>query len=236
MPPPTAQVPLQQPSVQQPPPPAAAPPAARTPANDQTDLVRKAQNDLRQQKQPSSGRNSANRSINNATTSLENVQRAMGELHIRENGRGRGPSIRAGDMSIPTDEFDFASSNARFNKVHTTDDSESDQQVAEDASGKSTEKDGAYNPKASFFDSLGSSQANNEPIPYGGRGGGRGGRRGGFKREEERQKNVATFGEPGGGPGLLGPGAYVPGWRGNRRGQGRGGRRGMPRPNNVGSQ
>jgi protein LSM14 len=33
------------------------------------------------------------------------------------------------------------------------------------------------------------------------------------RREEERERNVATFGEPGG-LGLMGPGAYVGGWVG----------------------
>jgi protein LSM14 len=47
------------------------------------------------------------------------------------------------------------------------------------------------------------------------------------RREEEREKNVATFGEPGG-VGLMGPGAYVGGYGGygRRGGRGRGGRRG----------
>ena len=48
------------------------------------------------------------------------------------------------------------------------------------------------------------------------------------KREEERERNVATFGEPGG-VGLMGPGAYVGGWGGyGRRGGGRGRRGGAP--------
>ena len=50
------------------------------------------------------------------------------------------------------------------------------------------------------------------------------------RREEEREKNVATFGEPGG-VGLLGPNAYVGGY--GRRGGPRGGRRGGARRNVV---
>ncbi len=153
----------------------------------------------------------------------------MGELRVgsaQETSRTRPPAIQAGDMSIPVTEFDFARSNARFDKV------DGESVVSEErGSGKSGERETAYNPKASFFDTLGSTQNGAEEVAVGGRGGGRGrgNRRGGSKREEERQKNVATFGEPGGGPGLMGRGAYV-GWRGNRRGQGRGVRRGTPRP------
>jgi protein LSM14 len=184
---------------------------------------------------------------------MENVQRAMGELRVTNgdgpadikeglNGRrGKGPIIRAGDITIPTSEFDFAKANARFDKTalgssHTNSeeditnpsDTESKSQATKEPS---TPTDKAYNPKASFFDSLGSGsqKSEKEQVTRGGRGGR--GRRGSSRREEERQRNVATFGEPGGGPGLMGPGAYVPGWGGSgRRGQGRGGRRGVPRP------
>jgi len=192
--------------------------------------------------------------VDTATTGMENVQRAMGELRVSNgdgtnapkegtNGRrGRGPVIRAGDINIPTAEFDFAKANARFDKValsNSAENSDDDATNPSDTENKSkpsksspapTDR-GAYNPKASFFDSLG---ANARPAevpqpPRGGRGSRRG--RGSSRREEERQRNVATFGEPGGGPGLMGPGAYVAGWGGSgRRGQGRGGRRGGPRP------
>src|ERR1700761_7886328 len=65
------------------------------------------------------------RQFNGADTGMENVQRAMGELRTspegaNQNRRGRGgvSTIRAGEMSIPFVEFDFQSSNARFDKVH----------------------------------------------------------------------------------------------------------------------
>ena len=90
----------------------------------------------------------------------------------------------------------------------------------------------AYNPQKSFFDSL-SSGTPPAPSGGGGRRGGRGGRGGAGaggrnRREEERERNVATFGEPGG-VGLMGPGAYVGGWGGyGRRGGGGRPRRGGP--------
>jgi len=202
---------------------------------------------------PSNARtNQRPNAIDAATTGMENVQRAMGELRVSNgevqgpkegsNGRrGRASVIRAGDISIPTAEFDFAKANARFDKAalgasHENSEDEatnpSDSEANKPKSPKeSNSNEKAYNPKASFFDSLGSIQRQNDIVhaPRGARGPRRG--RGSSRREEERQRNVATFGEPGGGPGLMGPGAYVPGYGGSgRRGQGRGGRRGAPRP------
>jgi len=190
----------------------------------------------------------APRQFNGADTGMENVQRAMGELRTTPEGanhnrRGRGgvSTIRAGEMSIPSVEFDFETSNARFDKVHEDSDGDNtnpseDGEVAEGPA-KTPDTEKAYNPKASFFDSLSSgaarpplAQRENVPQGRGGPGGARG-RRGGNRREEERQRNVATFGEPGGGPGLMGPGAYIAGWGSGRRGQGQRGRRGGgPRP------
>jgi protein LSM14 len=104
-----------------------------------------------------------------------------------------------------------------------------------------------YNPSKSFFDNISSDANSKKPAPrppgergsgprnggelgagHGGRGRGRGGGYGRSRRDEEREKNVATFGEPGG-VGLLGPGAYVGGYggyRGRRRRGGQGGGRG----------
>ena len=53
-----------------------------------------------------------------------------------------------------------------------------------------------YNPGKSFFDSLSSSTQAQPPAQRGVGRGGRGGAR--HRREEERERNVATFGEPGG--------------------------------------
>ncbi|KAK0482714.1 Scd6-like Sm domain-containing protein [Armillaria novae-zelandiae] len=155
--------------------------------------------------------------VHTAAASMETVERALGDLRVSSAGNGnrrRHPQQKE-QIKVPTTDFDFESSNARFDKpgVKKGDEEEKDKEPA------------AYNPEKSFFDSL-------TPAPVrggggGGRGGGRGGHPGRNRREEERERNVATFGEPGG-VGLMGPGAYVNGWGGyGRRGGGRP-RRGVP--------
>ncbi|KAI0693318.1 Scd6-like Sm domain-containing protein [Cytidiella melzeri] len=193
-----------------------------------------------------------NDAVTSATVSLETVERAIGDLRVSgpsvapQGGRGgrrggRHADSRANDIKVPTTDFDFEGSNARFDKsslgpAATPTKSKSGEATP---SGEGTpetkgnadeeEKEHAYNPKKSFFDTL--SSGSNDP-PAEGRG--RGGRRGGGgrnRREEERERNVATFGEPGG-IGLMGPGAYVGGWGGyGRRGGGRGRRGGGPSGN-----
>lgn len=99
-------------------------------------------------------------------------------------------------------------------------------------------KEKVYNPKASFFDNISSDLTGKKPVADksgtapeaqddsgGGRGRGRG--RGGpsygrMRRDEERERNVETFGEPGG-VGLMGPGSYVGGYGGYRGKRRRGG-------------
>ena len=174
---------------------------------------------------------------------METVERALGDLRIdqQQGGRGgrRNRDIRAGDLRVPATDFDFQSSNARFDKSSVAPakpNKEKDKSKDDDTPGegseegelKDKEEEVAYNPKKSFFDSLSSSAAG--PTQNGAQGGGRGRGRGGrSRREEEREKNVATFGEPGG-IGLMGPGAYVGGY-GRRGGGGRGrrGSNGVPR-------
>lgn len=170
---------------------------------------------------------------------METVERALGDLRIdqQQGGRGgrRNRDIKAGDLKVPNTDFDFQSSNARFDKSsigpvkqnkEKNEDDDTPGEGSEDGEEKEKEEDTAYNPKKSFFDSLSSSAAGQ--IQGGGQGGGRGRGRGGrSRREEEREKNVATFGEPGG-IGLMGPGAYVGGY--GRRGGGGRGRRGGPGP------
>lgn len=151
-------------------------------------------------------------------------------------------------IKVPATDFDFQGSNAKFDKAalapklakdRRAEDEKDDDEVTnpsdvegEEKSQREKEKDTtAYNPQKSFFDSLSSSNhgppnARRDgpgPQEFGGRGGGfgrRGGAGGRNRREEERERNVATFGEPGG-VGLMGPGAYVGGWGGYGR---RGGR------------
>ena len=201
--------------------------------------------------QPSTGKGQSS-AVRAANASLESVERALDDLRVSgqdgasapaHHGRGgrRGGKqheVKAGDLRVPTTDFDFQSANARFDKAalaptkpanEASPNGEAEAEGAGEENKEQKDKTGtptAYNPKASFFDSL--SSGSNASTPEGGRGG-RGGRRGGGgrnRREEEREKNVATFGEPGG-IGLMGPGAYVGGWGGyGRRGGGRGGRRG----------
>lgn len=173
-----------------------------------------------------------NNSVTSAAASLEKVERALGDLRVSQataNGaptrggrRGRGQETKGSDLRVPDTDFDFQSSNARFDKTaispRGTPKNDGEGQAKED---KSSEKDdSAYNPQKSFFDSLSSGSNGPGADARGGRGGRRGGGRN--RREEERERNVATFGEPGG-VGLMGPGQYVGGWGGyGRRGGGRG--------------
>jgi len=165
-------------------------------------------------------------SVQTADASLETVGRALNDARQRNstNTGSNGNKVR-----VPAQDFDFAGSNARFDKAALSPSPSGVTEGSEEA-----EQNKAYDPQRSFFDSLSSgSGANNSNGPTGGGRGGRGGGsgRGGRgsgrnRREEERERNVATFGEPGG-VGLMGPGAYVGGWGGyGRRGGGRG-RRGQ---------
>ncbi|KAF9651462.1 hypothetical protein BDM02DRAFT_3154276 [Thelephora ganbajun] len=181
--------------------------------------------------QQGGGNNRRNGSVNSARQSLETVERALGDLRIdQQQGGGRGGrrnrDIKAGDLRVPTTDFDFQSANARFDKSSVgptkqnkekekNGDDSTQGEGFEDGGSKEKEEEVAYDPKKSFFDSLSSSASGS--TQGGGQGGGRGRGRGGrSRREEEREKNVATFGEPGG-IGLMGPGG---GGRGRRGGVG----------------
>ncbi|OJT08718.1 Protein LSM14 -like protein [Trametes pubescens] len=183
-----------------------------------------------------------NQSVNSATASLETVERALGDLRVSNAGTGNGQHHRGGrrggrgqgqdhkaDLRVPATDFDFEGSNARFDKAALApsprgtpkNDGEAAEGEAEDGEDAKDDRPVAYNPEKSFFDSLSSGSNGPGPVVD---GRGRGGRRGGGRnrREEERERNFATFGEAGG-LGLMGPGAYVGGWGGyGRRGGGRG--------------
>jgi len=166
-----------------------------------------------------------------------------------ERGRGRGYGRHTAPIpaaaSIPTTDFDFQSSNQRFDKKATAQghpvlrpkpaaaEATSPTHGAENptnghAENAEPKKDAFYDPTKSFFDSI-SSDANkmkperSESTPAE-RGRARGRGRGRSRREEERDRNVQTFGEAGG-IGLLGPGQYVGGFGGFRGRK----RRGAPR-------
>ena len=173
-----------------------------------------------------------------AAASLETVERALGDLRSstgnpnatntgnrgggRRGGNNTNRDVKVGDIRVPATDFDFEGSNARFDKsaLAPPPSAKSDGSVPEEGEVQEDDADKAYNPGKSFFDSLSSSTQAQPPAQRGGARGGRGGARN--RREEERERNVATFGEPGG-VGLMGPGAYVGGWGGfGRRGGGRG--------------
>ena len=196
--------------------------------------------------------------MHSAAASLETVERALGDLRVnsgvsnvthQSRGGRRGHGGRGGrpneveHINVPAADFDFESSNAKFEKAARSPAASKDDTVSADTSGRNSEApegekeqvSPAYNKSTSFFDSLSSSADAPAPGAGGHNGGGRGRRGGGAgnigrnRREEERERNVATFGEPGG-VGLLGPGGYVGGWGGYgrrggrpRRGNGRGG-------------
>jgi protein LSM14 len=160
-------------------------------------------------------------SVQTADASLETVGRALGDLR-QANATANG----AAKLKVPTTDFDFETANARFDKTALAPQTVASPDIDSDQQNEQQSQDRAYDPQRSFFDALTSGTGG------GGGNGGRGGRggkgRGGGRnrREEERERNVATFGEPGG-VGLMGPGAYVGGWGGSgRRGGGRG-RRGL---------
>lgn len=158
----------------------------------------------------------------------------MGDLRVEaaRNGK-RGGDTQAGNMQVFTTDFDFETSNAKFNKAalveESDSDSESDAETNPSNAGDKKDKEKkakepAYNPSKSFFDGLtqNSLHARGGGVGGQGRGGGRGGRgRGGYgrsRREEEAQRNLMTFGEA--------MPAAQPSWsgrRGGRRGGGPGG-------------
>ena len=191
--------------------------------------------------------------VHSAAASLETVERALGDLRVNGGGGSGGPipmhpnrggrrgQPRAGriteveQITVPATDFDFQSSNAKFEKESRSPAPAKDDNTNGEASGETINSEGqegekdpvspAYNKSTSFFDSLSSSADAPAPVVDGGQNGAGRGRRGGGslgrnRREEERERNVATFGEPGG-VGLLGPGGYVGGWGGYGR---RGGR------------
>ncbi|EJD02280.1 uncharacterized protein FOMMEDRAFT_168778 [Fomitiporia mediterranea MF3/22] len=240
--PPPQQVPAtlgQRPPVSSVPPPSASP-AAQPPSATNGTPAPQPQVSAGSGRTSSNSRRGNSNSVANAAASMEKVERAMSEVRLSAtNNRPRrgGGANQHVEITVPKTDFDFESSNARFDKSAVAsqaggDDSDTNTNPSEEgeipskASSKSPkDKENSYNPKKSFFDTLSSSASSAPQHVAGGRGGGRGRGTGKSRREEEREKNVATFGEPGG-VGLMGPGAYVGGYGHGRRGGGRGGRRG----------
>lgn len=182
------------------------------------------------------GPGKANKPIENGEV-MDNLTRKVNEMRTDERnrqprsaipsgpargGRGgrRGGRDSAKAMEVPTTEFDFASSNARFNK----DDISKEAAGASIADGEALAVDGAsptetplsdvvvppaapYS-KASFFDNISSEARDREESSN------VGARRASGQefRGEERRRNMETFGM----------GSVDGGYRGGMRGRGRG--------------
>ena len=144
-----------------------------------------------------------------------------GNQHTR-GGRGRG-APRPAKVEVPATDFDFASSNAKFNKEEIVKEAiatgsplgetaPNGEEAAPEAVLETTPGSGAppaYNKSRSFFDNI-SSEAKDRAESGGQKPGGR------EWRGEEQRKNMETFGQ-----GSV-DGGYRGGYRG--RGRGRGGR------------
>jgi len=143
---------------------------------------------------------------------------AAGGFDRGRGGRGRGaPRNVAQKVEVPQTDFDFESSNAKFNKQDLVKEAiagsplDENQPSAVSPAEPDTSAPG-YNKTKSFFDDI-SSESKDRSEGSSGRPGGR------EWRGEEQKKNVETFGQ-----GSVDNGGYRGGFRG--RGRGRGGFRG----------
>ncbi|KAI0018238.1 Scd6-like Sm domain-containing protein [Xylariomycetidae sp. FL0641] len=166
--------------------------------------------------------------VNN--NAMDNLTKKVNEMRVnatRGGGRGRGRGGRGGAQSkveVPEDDFDFATSNAKFNKGDLVKEAIAGSPVAETPNGAPAEPQEvddtavpvAYNKTRSFFDNI-SSEAKDRAENNGMKPGGR------EWRGEEQRKNMETFGQ-----GSV-DGGYRGGYRGRGRGRGRGSGRGRGR-------
>lgn len=147
--------------------------------------------------------------MRSAEASLDTVERALGDLRVgaqshshhggeRRGGRGRGghhQSIR-GPGVVPETPFDFARSNAKFDKesLAPSNASTEDTPNSPDSSSATTlpAPSAFYSKTKSFFDDISSdAKARSTGETPGGPGIAR------SRREEERNRNMSTFGETG---------------------------------------
>jgi protein LSM14 len=125
-------------------------------------------------------------------------------------GRGGGQARGATQKDVPTTDFDFESSNAKFSKEDLVKEAIAGSPTGENPSSVSSPSESAvttsgYNKSASFFDNI-SSEAKERTEGSSNRPGGR------EWRGEEQKKNLETFGQ----------GSVDNGYRGGYRGRGRG--------------
>lgn len=154
--------------------------------------------------------NSGGNPMDNLTSKVQEMRVNAGRNTNSSRGRGRGGRPVATKVEVPDADFDFAQSNAKFNKDDVAKNQEADAQE-EDASETTEAADSnaptAYNKTTSFFDNISSEakdRAESSQKP--------GGRE---WRGEEQRRNMETFGQ----------GSVDGGYRNYRgRGRGRGGR------------
>ncbi|KAL8365113.1 hypothetical protein RB595_004094 [Gaeumannomyces hyphopodioides] len=157
--------------------------------------------------------------------SMDNLTKKVNEMRVNAgrgsggNRGGRGRAPRPAKVEVPDSDFDFATSNAKFNKSDLVKEAVSGSPLGEAPNGSLNETvdksdDGtaappAYNKASSFFDNI-SSEARDRAENGGQKPGGR------EWRGEEQRKNMETFGQ----------GSVDGGYRNYRgRGRGRGGMR-----------
>ncbi|KLO93296.1 SCD6-suppressor of clathrin deficiency [Fusarium fujikuroi] len=164
---------------------------------------------------------------NNSGNAMDNLTNKVNEMRVNavrggpaSRGRGRGGRPPAAKVAVPDSDFDFAQSNAKFNKqdvvkeaiAGSPSEAPENPAVAEQPEISTTTDDAAvaYNKSRSFFDNI-SSESRERTENGGQKPGGR------EWRGEEQRKNMETFGQ-----GSV-DGAYR-NYRGRGRGRGRGGR------------
>ncbi|KAJ4269590.1 hypothetical protein NW762_001257 [Fusarium torreyae] len=164
---------------------------------------------------------------NNQGNAMDNLTNKVNEMRVNAvrggpagRGRGRGGRPAAAKVAVPDSDFDFAQSNAKFNKQDVVKEAIAGSpleapehpDVTEQPEVHTTSDDVpvAYNKSRSFFDNI-SSESRERTENGGQKPGGR------EWRGEEQRKNMETFGQ-----GSV-DGGYR-NYRGRGRGRGRGGR------------
>ncbi|PHH75654.1 hypothetical protein CDD82_4354 [Ophiocordyceps australis] len=176
--------------------------------------------------------NKSSNAMDNLTNKVNEMRVSAGRGVATGRGRGRGGRQNTQKFEVPDSDFDFAQSNAKFNKEDVAKEAIAGSPLSEQPSDPASkiieygmaERNPAiaYNKSKSFFDNI-SSEARERAQSSGQTLGGR------EWRGEEQRKNIETFGQ----------GSVDGGYRNYRaRGRGRGGRgrgfsrgsRGGPRP------
>ncbi|KAH8798407.1 Scd6-like Sm domain-containing protein [Flagelloscypha sp. PMI_526] len=165
-------------------------------------------------RQPSNPRRQST-GVDGAQRGMDNVERAMNDLQHQPRG-----------IAVPTEDFDFQTSNARFDKTQLS--PNPDAAGTESGATPDEDKDKAYDRSKSFFDSFDSAGAPGTTLPSS-TPQARHERR--VRREEERSRNMSTFGEAVPRRDEMSVQTHGRGWGNSWRGSGRGGAggRGGPR-------